>query len=362
MEVTKGKISLRQGILLLILALGAPSLRVMPNYLALNSREAGWLAPVVAIVPGLFLVFVLNKLFSKTKCESLYDVYDRIFGRVINKFICIIYIAWIMVLTALYLRMYGERVIGEILFEANLPFVLLVMSIFVLFIVNDKIDAFGRLGEILVWVLISLFMAVFLFVLPQIKLENIYPVTYYDIVPILKGSIPILAISSYITLVMFIGDRISYKKELKKLGTQMMIFYSVLLILLFLVTVGLFGANLIEQFVFPYYSTLKNIRIMESIERLESLFISVWISSDFVIVTLFFIVMLTLIKRLFNMRCYKKVSPLAMIVIFFIALNLGNNIFEIENGIRAFSLPMNIALFWVMPIFAWIVGKVRRIV
>ena len=76
----------------------------------------------------------------------------------------------------------------------------------------------------------------------------------------------------------------------------MMLFYSFLLIILFLVTVGLFGADLIEQFVFPYYSTLKNIRIMESIERLESLFISVWISSDFVIITLFFIIMLTLIS------------------------------------------------------------------
>lgn len=362
MEVTKGKISLRQGILLLILALGAPSLRVMPNYLALNSRQAGWLAPVVAVVPGILLVLVLHKLFSKTGCGSLYDVYDRVFGRVLNKFISVVYIGWIAVLTALYLRMYGERVIGEILFEANLPFVLFVMAIFVLFIVNDKIDAFGRLGEILVWVLISLFIAVFLFVLPQVKISNIYPVTYYDVVPILKGVIPILAISSYITLVMFLGDRISHKKELKKLGTQMVLFYSFLLILLFLVTVGLFGANLIEQFVFPYYSTLKNIRIMESIERLESLFISVWISSDFVIVTLFFIVVLTLIKRLFNMKSYKKVSPWAILVVFFIALNLGNNIFEIENGIRAFSLPMNIALFWIMPILAWVVGKVRRIV
>lgn len=362
MEVTKGKISLRQAILLLILALGAPSLRVMPNYLALNSGEAGWLAPIVAVVPGIFLVLVLYKLFLKTGCESLYDIYDRIYGKILNKFISVVYVGWITVLTALYLRMYGERVTGEILFEANLPFVLFVMAVFVLFIVNDKIDAFGRLGEILVWVLISLFLAVFLFVLPQVKLENIYPVTHYDVIPILKGAIPILAISSYITLVMFIGDRISYKKELKRLGTQMILFYSFLLILLFLVTVGLFGANLVEQFIFPYYSTLKNIRIMESIERLESLFISIWISSDFVIVALFFIVMLTLIKKVFNMKSYKKVSPFVIAAVFFIALNLGNNIFEIENGIRVFSVPMNIALFWGMPILTWGIGKVRRIV
>ena len=62
------------------------------------------------------------------------------------------------------------------------------------------------------------------------------------------------------------------------------------------------------------------------------------------------------------MRSYKGISPWAIIVVFFIALNLGNNIFEIENGIRAFSVPMNIVLFWGMPIFAWIVGKLRRIV
>ena len=38
----------------------------------------------------------------------------------------------------------------------------------------------------------------------------------------------------------------------------------------------------------------------------------------------------------------------------------GNNIFEIENGIRAFSLPMNIALVWGVPIVALGVGKIRR--
>ena len=53
MEITKGKISIRQAYIILLLALTAPTLRVVPNYIAQLAEEASWVTPFVALIPGI---------------------------------------------------------------------------------------------------------------------------------------------------------------------------------------------------------------------------------------------------------------------------------------------------------------------
>jgi hypothetical protein len=90
-EFSKDKISMRQAIIFLFLALGAPSLRVIPNYVARDAGKAGWVSTIVSLIPALILVWVLVCLF-KRNTGSLYDVYERIFGKILNRVITVIYI------------------------------------------------------------------------------------------------------------------------------------------------------------------------------------------------------------------------------------------------------------------------------
>lgn len=362
MELTNGKISISQAVCLLLLGLGAPSLRVIPNYVSIYSKQASWVTPIIASILTILLICTWANLFNKTKKSSLYEIYQKTFGTVICNIITVIYLIWTISLTSLYLRMYGERVLGAILFNANLPTILAIMCILVYFVINQRIDGLGRCVEILLSVLLFVFGIAFIFVFSSIKIENIYPVTYYDTLPILKGSFPVLALMCYITIIAILGDKISDKQNIKKIGIKGTLFFSTLLIILILVTVGLFGYKMTEQFIFPYFSTLKSIKIMESIERVESLVISTWISSDFAIITLFSIASLTLIQKLFKMKTYKKISPWFILFIFLLTISSTVNVYKIEYWTRLVAVPVNVVLFWGIPILSWIVGKCRKIV
>ena len=82
MDLTNGKMSIRQAICLLLLGLGAPSLRVIPNYVSIYSKQASWITPIIASLLTILLIYTWANLFNKTKKASLYEVYTMIFGNI----------------------------------------------------------------------------------------------------------------------------------------------------------------------------------------------------------------------------------------------------------------------------------------
>jgi spore germination protein KB len=236
------------------------------------------------------------------------------------------------------------------------------MLVFIYFIVNQKIDVVGRMSEVLIFFFGAIVGFVFITTLSQIELKNIWPVTYFDALPVIKGAEPIFSLSCYITAIMFLGDKISDKKSLKKNGVWAMGGWSVFSVILILSTTGLFGHRLNAQLLFPYFATLKNIRILDAIERVESLFISIWVASDAIIITLFCLVALHLLKRMFNRKSHQKFSIWVLVIAFIIAVNFAPNAYAAEEIAKIYIGPINIILFGVVPVIALIIGKIRKVV
>lgn len=361
MEFSEGKIGIRQAMLLFMISLAAPSLRIVPNYVARVAENAGWVSTFFALITSVLLVFVLAALFKKNT-GSLYDVYEKAFGKVFNKILTVIYIVWMFTLASVYLRMFGERYLGTILFNANLKAIIIFMAIFIYFFVNQKIDVLGRIAEILFFFFSAVILLVFIAIVPQIEVENVWPVTTYDFLPIIKGVLPLNTLSCYITVVMFLGDKISDKKKLKKAGIISMLILACFSIVLMLSTTGMFGYRISSQFLFPYFITLKNIKILNAVGRVESLFISTWLGSDAVIISLFTIVGLHLMKRLFNTKTHKKFSIWVVIAILICSFVMVPNAYVMEELTRTYASWINISLFMIMPLIALVVGKIRKTV
>ena len=352
---------MRQAFIILILAIGAPILRVIPNYISYFAENAVCVYVILFLIPAFLLVFILQSLI-KNNMKSLYDVYQEIFGKFINKIITFIYIVWSLFLASLYLRMFGERFLGTILFDANLVAIIILMSFFVYFIVNQKIDVLGRMSEVLIFFFGLIGFGIFLLVFSKIDIKNLWPITHYDTIPILKGVIPLLSLGSYITGLMFLGDKISDIETFKKKGNITVLILALISIILVLSTVGVFGYRLNLQFLFPYFITLKNINILNTIERIESLVISTWLATDTIIISFFTLITLTLIKKFFNLNSHKKFSPWVVIFIVIISINFAPNAYAIETFTRNYCSWVNIILFLILPFIAFCIGKIRKII
>ena len=362
MEITKGKISIRQAYIILMLALTAPALRVVPNYIAQLAEEASWVTPFVALIPGVLLIYVVNALFSKYPNKSLYEVYVSVFGKIITKIIFVVYGVWLIVLCSMYLRMFGERFVGTLLFNADLNILLAIMALFVAIAGMKKIETLGRLSELLLAFIIVLFTAVTFAILPKIRLENLYPVTYYDALPVLKSVIPVFSLFTYTTPLLILGDKIAHKEQLKKYGLKSLVMIMVFFVFLILSTVGLFGYSVNQQFLFPYYIVLNSVSLFGNVERLEALFISTWLASDFAIVLLFLFMITQTSKKLFHAKKETWFVIPVCVIVYVLSLRLFKSIYEVEFFARNILVYVNISLFAILPLVALIVGKVRKTV
>ena len=361
MNFSKDKISMKQAFIIFFLAIGAPSLRVISNYMSYFAKNGAWLSAIIYLIPAVIYIYVLKKLIQK-KETSLYDIYEEIFGKTFNKFITVIYILWTLFLAALYLRMFGERFVGTIVFDANIIAIIIFMACFVFFIVNQNIDTLGRMAEVLIFFFSFIILTIFFITFSEIDVKNLWPVTYNDTIPVLKGIIPLLSLTSYITATLFLGDKISDINSFAQKGNIIILLICFSAITLILSTTGIFGYKLNLQFLFPYFVTLKNINILNTIERIESLVISTWLATDAIIISLFTFITLNLIKKFFNLKSQTKISIWVIILTVIISINFAPNMYVIETFSRDYGSWINISLFIILPIIAFGVGKIRKIV
>ena len=76
-KTVKGKIGMRQAAVMFALALTAPILRIIPNYIATETQEGIWLVPLMAIIPTFVLICALNSLVNKYPDKNFDEILEK---------------------------------------------------------------------------------------------------------------------------------------------------------------------------------------------------------------------------------------------------------------------------------------------
>ena len=161
------KINIFQIVAIYILVSIVPVVRYFPIIMAESAGKAAWLAAIVCVAPSIVLVWILHELMNKVKrkdnvkIDTLADVFDSAYGKIIGSIITFVYLIWILIFAATELRLFAERLISTTYIYAPIIFFILTMLILVFFVVRGKIVNFGRFAELFV----ELFILVFMFII-----------------------------------------------------------------------------------------------------------------------------------------------------------------------------------------------------
>ena len=101
LKAVSDRISIRQAVIIFVLMIGAPSLRVIPNYISRLAGRAGWVSPFFSLLFSIFLVSILASLF-RNKNGSMYNIFEDVYGRVISKILAVFYIIWCILCNVCY--------------------------------------------------------------------------------------------------------------------------------------------------------------------------------------------------------------------------------------------------------------------
>ncbi len=354
------KITVRQLVVMFMMSNLSATIRLLPTECAKISGRAAWLTPLISALPLLMLFSILTSMYKKENVRNYGDVIEFSVGKIAGRVLLVIYLIWCVILYLLYIRYYAERLLSTIFPNTDMRFFILVMMLLVFMATRGRTEVLARFAELFFLIFNFIMIMFFIMLLPSVKLENLYPVTYYDILPAVKGTSPILAIWGYITLVLFLGEKVVDKNQLIKRGRRYTLFLAVMSTLIIITVVGSIGYKVVPKMPIPFFSAIKAISVMEALNRIESILLSVWVVSDFGVITVFAMIIMHILKHLFNVSEVKYLSsPIALLGYsggqFFTDSRAELGTFSSKIGIAS-----NLVLCFAIPFVVFFIGKLRR--
>ncbi|KUO77688.1 MAG: hypothetical protein APF77_13175 [Clostridia bacterium BRH_c25] len=360
MRTSKDKISVKQLLFVFTIIVSSPATRFLPKYAAAKAAQAGWVSPVVCIVPFIALIFVIDSILKKYKDQSMAEIITTIMGRYLGKLVLVLYLLWVVLLLTLYTRYYAERLTSSIYPNINNNVLIILTLIPIAYMLRSGFTVIARMSEILLPFVGAMLVMLSIFLLPKIRTDNILPVYFNDIVPIVKASFASTGILSYLFLLFFLSDKIVNMKSFKAFGYIATYINISSLILVMFITIGVLGVSVARRAPLPVLITVKQASLMDTIENIEAIIIAIWIFTDFTLISTFFVVTLNLIKSIFKLSDTRPLINILAILIYFLSMGISSTKFELEEFSNTLFIPLSMLLGYGFPIVLLVLSKLKK--
>lgn len=360
MKASKDKISVKQLFFVFTIIVSSPATRFLPKHAALAAAQAGWLSPLLSTIPFLLLIFIVDYLLKEYKDQSMSDIISKVMGKQIGYLALVVYLLWAISLAALYTRYYAERLTSSIYTTVSNNVLILLTLIFIAYMLRSGFTVIARMSEVLLPFIGAMLVMLSVFLLPRVRPDNVLPVYFNDIIPLIKGSLSSISILSYLFLLFFLSDKLVNKKSLKFFGYVAAYVNISSIMLVVFICIGVLGYTVTQRAPMPVLITVKQVSLMDTIENIEAVIIAIWIFADFTLISTMFVVMLNLIKSLFKLSDTRFLINIMAVLIYFLSQGISLTKFELEEFSNKLLLPLNISLGYVFPLILFLASKLRK--
>ncbi|MCK4258321.1 MAG: endospore germination permease [Halanaerobiales bacterium] len=307
-------ISDRQGIYLITLFIMGSTLILGT---AAQAEKDIWLAILLAMVfafPTLSMYARLHALFPG---KDLYDILEFVFGRYLGKIISFVYIWFAFHLGTLVLRNFGEFLTTVGLLDTPTALLYVIMILLCLWAVKEGIEVLGRWGEFFIKIIIPLILLTIILGIPDMTINNIRPVFYNGIKPILDGAFSTYTFPLAETVIFMM-----VLSPLKEENSSYKIYWVGLLIGGFIIFISAFfeilvlGVNLYSESYFPAYIAVSRINIGDFLQRMEIIVSITFLIGGFIKISICLLAASKGIGKVFGFDDYRILAtPVALLMV-----------------------------------------------
>ena len=357
--MVKEYISDKQGICLIILFMIGSNLIVG---ISGEAKENSWISVILGVVLALPAVIIYARLLSLYPHKDLFDILMEVFGGILGRILCIVYIWFAFHLGTLVFRNYLEFT-SNVVFPDMPAWVLpLFLVPLISWVVKAGIEVLGRCSEFLIIIVISLviFVTISLSV-PKININNILPIMYDGFTPVFKTAFAAFSFpfaESIIFTMCF--SSLKTTKSPYRVYISGLIIGGFFILLATLRNILILGASAISQNYFPSNVAVSVIHIGDLLQRLELSVSAVLVISVFIKLSVCLLGVCNGISKIFNLNDNKFLSTPIAALMFSFSLFVYTNTMEMNEW--AFAVwPYYAFLFQaILPAILIIVAEIKN--
>lgn len=361
--IERGKISSMQLALMMNPTITATVLLLVPSITAMNAKQDLWISPIWASFTGFLTVFLAYKLHKLYPNETLIEYSELILGKLVGKLIGVAILFFYLHMTGIIVLEYGEFVLETFLPHTPMMVILGSMVLVCALAVYGGIEIIGRCSEMIVPVVFLLYIFIFLLLLKDLNIQNLFPIMESGLTDSFKGSVVPQSWFSEFFLISFFYPYLTDKEKGMKWGFISVFSVVFLMVLTNLTTLLLFG-NMTANLTYPVMIATRYISIAGFLEHLESIVMAIWVAGTFVKISVFYYALSLGTAQLLKLSDYRPiVLPLGFLLVLFgiwTAPSLEVLIHFLSTTAPFYFLSFQVAIPIMLLVMALIKNKIQQ--
>lgn len=247
----------------------------IPRAATADAGQDGWIAIILGAILPLLSLILIERLGRYFPDLTIIEMVQLLFGKFLGSFLAVIFIAYIIFLESIVLRLNAELVSAYILPKTPIWMIALLFILCIVYIAQKGGKVVGRLNELLFYILL---IACMLF-LPTWRLTdytNILPVGGAGLLAIAKGVIPTAYAYQGIEILFVVYPMVTRKDKVLKAGLTALGIIMPLYLIITVLTLLVNGSEALQKVIWPAVVLFKVVDI-PVLERLEFFFMFLWI-------------------------------------------------------------------------------------
>lgn len=356
-KIERGRISSLQVFFLLIHTIMPTAVLFVPGITVHFAGNDAWLSTLMAGVFG-FLVAGLSVMLTRMyPGATVVHIGERMLGKWPGKAIGFLYSFYFLYGSYIIQREFGEFMNTVVLRRTPQVVVIGFLTLLAAYALYMGLEVLARISEFIGLIGILTFSMILLFMIREISLENMLPLFVSSPQKILLGSLaPASWIGECAIIMMFAPFMASPKRAVK--ATLLCVAVVTLnMTLIVLEGIGMFGGTMIGRMNFPFFSMLMYMEPAEFVERLDPIFIAIWVAGMLVKLCVFYYAGVLGLAQTFGMQTYRPLILPAGLLLTALSLSSWRGLTELLDftikvvppSISFFNLGITLLLF----VIAW---------
>jgi spore germination protein KB len=277
-------------------------MRILPRTAVLLAGKGAWLSAVPAFFLLLVLFCLVQDLCRQLRPgEGMAGLFLRYFGPVVGRLVLLLYGLWFLFYTGFVFRSGAERLADTVYHQSGLDPFILVMAALCLLVSLGTIQAASRTAVLLRALLLGVLAGVFILSIPNLNMENLFPLDATQWPGIGLGSWAYLSVGAVGAYLSFLEGYVTPSKSSMKWFIPTFLLLLALASILCFQVVGTFGENLSMQMSYPFFTMVRDVSLFNLAQRFEAVVIVFWVLADFMLCTILLRCANEAIRPVFNL-------------------------------------------------------------
>ncbi|MCR2805671.1 GerAB/ArcD/ProY family transporter [Paenibacillus soyae] len=281
------KITALQATALLMLAIMPTGLLYLPAIVTKIAAQDAWISVLVSLLLGLGLAFYIGYLTLQNPGMSFIRWIESRLGRIAALIIGLFLTKYYVSVSAVALQEFSTFIADEILQRTPVFIIVSIVMIVVLYAVYHGLETIARVTLIVFFLNVVLTFIGLLLLGKDLHFAYLLPVGEKPVPVILKGSISPFIWLTEVAVLLIIGPFLNKKQYLMRTSVTGVLLAGTWNVLLVMLAILIFGPKLVQLVAYPSFAVVSLVEIGNFLERLEIVFISLWITTMYVKIALF---------------------------------------------------------------------------